>query len=140
MNTSAKMQAAILGILAIAIMTTAILFTGSPKLNTPPKNHLVQLDSGWTISHGNNTFTAASLKDANLGMVNKKERVILVNTLPNSSLYPASIHFRSILATVDVYIDNDLVYTYGHLLADDTLREISRMSLPSTVILPSSGS
>ena len=119
MNTSAKMQAAILGILAIAIMTTAILFTGSPKLNTPPKNHLVQLDSGWTISHGNNTFTAASLKDANLGMVNKKERVILVNTLPNSSLYPASIHFRSILATVDVYIDNDLVYTYGHLLADD---------------------
>ena len=119
MKKGTKMQAAILGILAIAIMTTAILFLGSPKLNTPPKKAMVQLDSGWTISHGHKSFTAVSLKDANLGMVNYKEIVTLENTLPESNIYPASIHFRSILATVDVYIDNDLVYTYGHLLADD---------------------
>ncbi|MBQ4219158.1 MAG: GGDEF domain-containing protein [Butyrivibrio sp.] len=119
MKNYAKMQAAILGILAIVIMASSILFLGSAKLNTPPKKDIVQLDSGWTISHEKKTYTVDSLQDANLGMVNNKEIVILESTLPNSEIYPASIQFRSILATVDVYVDNDLIYTYGHLIADD---------------------
>lgn len=119
MKTVARMQAAILGIAAIAIMTTAILFLGSSKLNTPPTHTMVQLDSGWTVSHEDITFKADSLKEASIGMVNYKERVILENTLPDSYIYPASIHFRSILSSVDVYVDNDLIYTYGHLIADD---------------------
>lgn len=119
MKNYAKMQAAVLGILAIAIMASVILFLGSPKLNTPPQKDMVQLNSGWTVSHGKNTFTTDSLQDANLGMVNYKDIIILENTLPDSEIYPASIQFRSILATVDVYVGNDLIYTYGHLIADD---------------------
>jgi len=113
------MQAAILGIAVISIMTAAILFIGSPKLNTPPKHDMVQLDSGWTVSCGNNTFTVDSLQDANIGIVNYKDRIVLERTLPLSDIYPAIIHFRTILSSADVYIDNQLLYTYGHLIADE---------------------
>ena len=118
MSTIARMRAAFLGIVAISIMTAAILFLGSQKLNTSSINNMVQLDSGWTVSHEKNTFIVDSLDNAHLGTINYKERVILENTLPDSDLYPASLHFRSILATVDVFVENQLVYTYGHLLAD----------------------
>ena len=47
---------------------------------------MVQLDSGWTVSHENNTFIVDSLNNAHLGTVNYKERVILENTLPDSDL------------------------------------------------------
>ena len=118
MSTIARMRAAFLGIAAISIMTAAILFLGSQKLNASYSLNMVQLDSGWTVSHGDKTYTVNSLDDAHIGTTNYKERVILENTLPNSDLYPASLHFRSVLASVDVFVDNQLVYTYGHLLAD----------------------
>ncbi|MBO4457786.1 MAG: GGDEF domain-containing protein [Butyrivibrio sp.] len=118
MKNNVRMQAATFAILAFIVMAAVISFLGSSKINTPPQNTLVQLDSGWTISRGNETFEVDSLHDANIGIVNYKDRIVLKNTLPDSDIYPAVIHTRTILSTIDVYIGGKFTYTYGHTLAD----------------------
>ena len=118
MKNIIKMQAATFAILAFLVMAAVISLLGSSKINTPPKNNMVQLDSGWTVSRGDKTFTLDSLHNATIGPVNYKEHLVLTNTLPESDIYPAVIHMRTVLSAIDVYVDGKFVYTYGHLIAD----------------------
>ncbi|RKM55949.1 diguanylate cyclase [Butyrivibrio sp. CB08] len=112
-KTAATIRKALLIVLAISIVTGTLLLLSSSRFNTPNQFDLVQLDTGWTISRGNNVWELDSVNDASVGMANKNDTLILTRTLPDSDISPATLHFRSILSSVEVYVDKELVYTFG---------------------------
>ena len=102
-----------LSILAIVITAASIIFLGGDRHNTPNIHNLVQLEEGWTLYRGDSSYKLDSLSTANVGMMNKYDTITLSNTLPESDLDPATIHFRSFLSTVEVFVDGKEIYSYG---------------------------
>jgi diguanylate cyclase (GGDEF)-like protein len=98
-------------------MAYAFYLLGSAGISTSSRYDLVQLEEGWTVSRGEERHTPPQLSRASIGIMNKGDTVTLQTTLPTKGVVPACIEFRSILSTVDVYVDGDQVYSYGHDLA-----------------------
>lgn len=114
MNIHYRIKAILLSLLAFVIFACAINFLGSDRYKSPLQSNLVQLESGWTVSHASNIFTPDCLLDSSVGMANKGDQIILKKTLEDYHVDPATLHFKSILSTVDVYLSEELIYTYGH--------------------------
>ena len=118
MKIRTRMQAAVLSILAIAITAAAVIFLGGDKYNTPNRHPVVQLEEGWTIHRGDSTYSVDKLSTTSFDIMNKYDTITLVNTLPHLDLKPATIHFRSFLSTVDVYVDGKKIYSFGKEYAE----------------------
>ncbi len=91
-----------------------IIYIGSSRMSTPTNFTLIQLDDGWTINHADLYEENISLSSASIGLVNKGEVVTMETVLPITNSPTTCLSFRSILSTVDVYLDNNLLYSYGH--------------------------
>ncbi|MBR4832123.1 MAG: GGDEF domain-containing protein [Butyrivibrio sp.] len=118
MKILTRLQAAVLSILAIGITAASIIFLGGDRYNTPNRHPLVQLEEGWTLYRGDTCYDLDSLSNSNIGMMNKYDSITLVNTLPEIGVTPATLHFRSFLSTVEVYLDAKEIYSYGKDYAD----------------------
>lgn len=115
MEIKNKIKAVSLSILAIIIITITVIILGTAKFNTPYDHPLVQLDSGWTISRDGKSHPIESLSTASIGLANKGDVITISTILPFIEDIPqATLEFRSLLSTVDVYIDNVLVYSCGY--------------------------
>ena len=90
-----------------------MLLLGSKKFNAPQRFDLIQLNSGWTISRGNNTWELDSVDESNVGIVNNGDTLTLSNTLPDIELLQPTLYFRTVLSDVKVSVDGELVYTFG---------------------------
>ena len=108
-----RLQTGLLSLLALAIVAVFLLFLGNTKFNTPNQFELVQLDDGWTISRGVETWDLESIYMSNIGVVDNEDVITLTRTLPDNKLDPATICFKSILSTVDVYVDDEPIYKFG---------------------------
>lgn len=115
MTKTVKIRVALLSVLAVMLSAFSLLFLGTPLFNSPNQFELVQLDDGWTISRGDETWELNSLTnpDRGTGIINKDDVILLKRTLPESSLDPATISFRSILSSVKVTLDGVLIYSFG---------------------------
>ncbi len=113
MTTVNKIRTAFLSVTAVIFVGFFLLFLGSNRFFTPKQHEVVQLDDGWTISRGLNTWELKDLPNESVGIVNKDDVVILKRTLPDEDIYPATIYFRSILSSVKVYLDGNEIYTFG---------------------------
>ena len=118
MKIRTRMQAAVLSILAIAITAAAVIFLGGDKPNTPNRHPIVQLEEGWTIYRGDSSYSVDHLSTTSIDIMNKYDTITLENTLPRTDINPATLHFRSILSTVDVYVGGKKIYSYGKDYAD----------------------
>ena len=74
---------------------------------------MVQLDTGWTISRGNNTWELESVNESNIGIVNNGDTLTLTNTLPDVEVLQPTVYFRTVLSDVKVYIEDELIYSFG---------------------------
>ncbi len=113
MKTTVKIRTALLSVLAIALIGTTLLVLGTSKFNSPYRYELVRLDNGWTITHGDNTYTPSNISSSSIGIANRADVVTLTRTLPDSSLSPATISFRTVLSSVKVYVDGKEIYSFG---------------------------
>ncbi len=111
--TTVKIRTAFLSVAAVIIVAIFLLFLGSDNFYTPRQHEVVQLDDGWTISRGLNKWESDNLPNESIGIVNKDDVVILTRTLPEEDIYPATIYFKSILSSIKVYLDGELIYTFG---------------------------
>ncbi len=118
MNLTVKIRTALLSVLAVIVFGASLLVLGNQNFNTPYQYELVQLDDGWTVSHGEKTWKLDSVKESNIGIINMGETITLSRTLPVSDLSPATIRFRTILSTVKVFVDGKEIYSYGQHYAD----------------------
>ena len=113
MTIPVKIRKAFLIVLVLALVSGTILVLGTTKYNTPPRYDLVQLDKGWTITRGTNTWRLESMELSSIGIANKGDVMILKHTLPYIELSPATITFKTILSSVKVYVDDELIYSFG---------------------------
>ena len=109
-----RIQAAILSLLAVAIFIFTIVFLGTDWFKSPLLHEMIQLNEGWTVSHGENIYHPDVLSETVMSVANMDDRITMTSILPDAGFVPAVLHFRSILSTVDVYIDGYLIYTFGH--------------------------
>ena len=108
-----RLQTGLLSLLVLFIVIVFLQLLGNSKFNSPNQFDLVQLDSGWTISRGIESWDLENISLASTGIVNSGDVIVLTRTLPEIKLDPATICFRSILSTVDVFVDNVPIYSYG---------------------------
>ena len=113
MSMTVKIRTALLSVIAVMLVTVFLLFLGTHKFDTPLENQLVQLNSGWTISHGDNMWKPDDITDTNIGRLNKGDILKLTTKLPDIDIYPATLSFRSILSSVEVYLDGELIHSFG---------------------------
>ena len=116
MDKKTKIKTASLSVLAIILIVITVIILGTAKFNTPDEFGLVQLNSGWTISRGEESHLIESLIDSSTGLANKGDNITISTVLPffENDQIPLCVCFRSILSTVDVYLNNELIYTFGH--------------------------
>lgn len=112
-NTAARIRRAFLAIFAISILSLGLLLLGSKRFNAPIRFDMVQLDTGWTISRGNNTWELESVNESNIGIVNNGDTLTLTNTLPEVEVLQPTVYFRTVLSDVKVYIEGELIYSFG---------------------------
>ena len=113
MISTVKIRTALLSIIAVMTGVFFLLFLGTTNYNSPIQYGRVQLDTGWTISRDNVTWELENIQHANIGMTNTGDVITLKKVLPMSSLTPACISFRTVLSSVEVYLENELIYSYG---------------------------
>ncbi|WP_026651575.1 GGDEF domain-containing protein [Butyrivibrio proteoclasticus] len=118
MTRRVKIQTAILSFLAVLISATVVYLLATSSFNSIRRHKIIQLEDGWTISYGQKNLDNVSLTDANIGIINKNDVLRMTCTLPDYDIAPATIHFRSILSSVEVYLDNELIYSYGQDIAE----------------------
>jgi len=112
-NTAATIRRAFLAVLAISILSLGLLLLGSKRFSAPNRFDLIQLDSGWTISRGNNTWELESVNESNVGIVNNGDTLTLTSILPDMDLLQPTLYFRTVLSDVKVYVEDELIYTFG---------------------------
>ena len=113
MNLTVKIRTALLSVVALALVLLFLLLLGTHRFDTPLQSTIVQLDSGWTISRGEEMWQPDDITKTNVGMMNKGDVLTLKTTLPAFRSYPATISFRTILSTAEVYLDGKLIYSFG---------------------------
>ena len=64
MGIKARINAVLLTILGFLIIVLTVGVLGTAKFNTPSEFELIQLNSGWTISRGNEYHYIESLVDS----------------------------------------------------------------------------
>ena len=114
LNTALRIKAFLLSILAVIIFIFTIAFLGADVYKSPRLHELVQLDEGWTVNYATNTYYPEVLSKTVMPVANMNDVITATCVLPDIQLEPAVLHFRTILSTCDVYLDNKLIYDFGH--------------------------
>ena len=101
-------------VLPLVLMLIIILLAtfGSSWTIINSKKEISCLEDGWSISRGNSQIDNVDLIEYKIGD-SKKGEVITIskNIFVNSG--EMSLMFKSFLTSVAIYMDNELVYTYG---------------------------
>ncbi len=113
MNLTSKLKTISLAVLAVIVFFLVIIFLGTKGYKSPRQFPLVQLEEGWTVSSGDNVYHPEVLSSCKIGLVNKEDVLVLTKTLPDYILSPATIHFRTILSSTVVYLDDEIIYSFG---------------------------
>ncbi len=115
MDIKIRFKAIFLSFLAFGLIIFTIFGLGIADFNNPYDFDLVQLDTGWTICRDGEQHPIENLSNANIDLANKGDIITLSTVLPTDiNINQACLEFRSILSTVDVYLDGKLIYSIGH--------------------------
>lgn len=105
----------LIAVAIIIIYMLCIIKLGSNKYDIKNVFPFYNIDSGWTVTENGESREIESLFKANIGLVNKHDSVTITTTIPDvSEIVSPCISFKTILSTADVYLDGELIYSYGH--------------------------
>jgi diguanylate cyclase (GGDEF)-like protein len=99
-------------ILLLIISVIAIFF--ATEIFFEPTYEIYSLNDGWEISVNGVSKDTDSLLDANLGVMNNGDIIIIKRTLPEFKLENPCIMMYTIHSLIDVYLDDELIYSFGH--------------------------
>ena len=100
--------------MAIVIFVFTIAFLGADTFKSPRLHELVQLDDGWTVCFATNAYHPEVLSKTVMPVANMNDVITATRILPDVRIEPAVLHYRTILSTTDVYLDDELIYSFGH--------------------------
>lgn len=98
--------------LLLAFVTMVLLVFGSSRFTVNSASQISPINEGWSVFRGVEVQRDVNLGDYYIGDSKQGETFITVNeiTVENTG---ATLMFLSKLNTVDVYLDDDLIYSYG---------------------------
>lgn len=95
------------------LVAIVLLTFGSALFTTQESPYYDQLVTGWSVSHGDETYNDVDLSDFNLGLLNRGDTIIIKRNIPATDIQSPTILFKSIFSSVVVRIDGEIVHTYG---------------------------
>lgn len=107
-------------IMMIFIVLLLVAFD-SPLFDADTEYGFYSITEGWDIVNENTgvSYEDASLWDINIGIAGNYKPVIMENVIPDVDMPSKALVFRTYYCSVEVYIDNKLIYTYAKdIMAD----------------------
>lgn len=114
----------VVALISLLLAAGVIFLTTFLHIAPTPSAPIINLND-WEISLNGNILPVRSLKDANTGIIDDSDVIVLTTTVPELKYIEPSIYFRSVHAITEIYIDDDLIYTTRD---EDT--ENSNFSIP----------
>ena len=104
---------------SVALMVLLLLCMVIPvyKMTDPAKIscNIFELDHGWNVKVNGDEFENVTLSEFAFDMRNRGDRVEYWMSLPVGSMIKSPmLELYSLHSVTDVYLDNELIYTYGH--------------------------
>ena len=104
---------------SVALMVLLLLCMVIPvyKMTDPAKIscNIFELDHGWNVKVNGEEFENVTLSEFAFDMRNRGDRVEYWMSLPVGSMIKSPmLELYSLHSVTDVYLDNELIYTYGH--------------------------
>ncbi|MBE5826953.1 MAG: diguanylate cyclase [Butyrivibrio sp.] len=101
-------------ILALALLVAAIwLLAESSTQVLTPGDKVISLTSGWNISKNGEQLSTDSLLDANIGVINHQDVIVISRTIEDYGIVTPCVSLYTSHTINDAYIDNKLVYSFG---------------------------
>ena len=97
----------------LALILTGFLFLGYNDKITRTTPNFVTLSDGWLITKKDGTTSTAPLKNSDVGVINEMETVSISRTLEKFDFEHPCISYFSIRAIVNMYLDGELIYSFG---------------------------
>ena len=106
---------------SVALMVLLLLCMVIPvyKMTDPAKIscNIFELDHGWNVKVNGDEFENVTLSEFAFDTRNRGDRVEYWMSLPVGSMIKSPmLELYSLHSVTDVYLDNELIYTYGHEL------------------------
>ncbi len=101
-------------VILLLILFYIVFITNSPSFFLSQKAAIIDLNDDWQIEVNGTSHDCHSLSEANTGVINESDVVILSHTLPDSFFSDACLSFFTSHALVDVYLDDAIIYSFGH--------------------------
>ena len=104
---------------SVALMVLLLLCMVIPvyKMTDPAKIscNIFELDHGWNVKVNGDEYDNVTLSEFAFDMRNRGDRVEYWMSLPVGSMIKSPmLELYSLHSVTDVYLDNELIYTYGH--------------------------
>ena len=104
---------------SVALMVLLLLCMVIPvyKMTDPAKIscNIFELDHGWNVKVNGDEYENVTLSEFAFDTRNRGDRVEYWMSLPVGSMIKSPmLELYSVHSVIDVYLDNELIYTYGH--------------------------
>lgn len=103
----------LLSFAVIILILIAIFSVKMMDLIVTAPDSVISLDDDWTIGCKGQLFHCDDISEADIGVINEFEKVIISRTLDNVGFDNPCLSFYSIHALVYVYLDEKLIYDFG---------------------------
>lgn len=98
------------------LFSIVVFFEFSRKDKVIESSTMYQWDSNWSVSIDNRIFEPANLTDFAFPPLNKGEGLVLRNVIPETKFEYPVIVIQANYATINVFINDELTYSYGNQL------------------------
>lgn len=121
--------------IALFFVTIMLIASGSRIMTESRRFQLNRLDKGWSFSDGNTTLEDVTLSTLKLGPTHRGQVITISNTLDKKNLTAPALLVISKMAILDVYIDDEKIYSAGQYYYDSGLivpKDYHFIPLPDT--------
>ena len=102
---------AIMFLLLLCMVISVYQSTDPAKISC----NIFELDHGWNVKVNGDEYEDVTLSEFTFDARNRYDRVELWMSLPVGSMIKSPmLELYSVHSVIDVYLDNELIYTYGH--------------------------
>ena len=97
----------------VLLLAAVLLLAHSSSQVLTPGAEVVDLPTGWTISKNGEQLSTDSLLDANIGVINHQDIIIVTRSLTDYGLKSPCVSLHTSHTITDAYLNNILVYSFG---------------------------
>ncbi len=110
--TRRRFRAIIAIILALFFPITLFSF-GSAQFDRPYQYPIVLLDDNWTVSLRGNLYFNQTREQIGMAGSEPGETLVITTQVPANNIISPCLYFETTFATVEVYINRDMIYSFG---------------------------